>query len=53
MTCRKCDGWMCKEMIYTDQGSLVVFRCVHCGEIIDPMIVNNRRRHHHGGSGHI
>lgn len=34
---------MFKEMIYTDQGSLLVFRCVHCGDIIDPLIVKNRR----------
>ncbi len=34
---------MLKEKIYTDQGSLLVFRCVHCGDIIDPLIVKNRR----------
>ncbi len=43
MTCRKCSGLMYKELIYTQQGSLLVFRCVHCGEIIDPLIVKNRR----------
>lgn len=43
MTCRKCGGLMYKEVIYTQQGSLLVFRCIHCGEIIDPLIVTNRR----------
>lgn len=43
MTCKKCSGFMFKEMIYTHQGSLMVFRCIHCGDIIDPLIVKNRR----------
>jgi len=44
MTCRKCGGLMYKEVIYTQQGSLLIFRCIHCGEIIDPLIVTNKLR---------
>ena len=41
MTCGKCGGFMCKEKIYTEQGSLWLFRCVHCGKNIDPLITRN------------
>jgi hypothetical protein len=40
--CSKCSGLMFKEMAYTQQGSLLIYRCIHCGEVIDPLIVSNR-----------
>lgn len=48
MICHRCQGFMVAEALH-DQGegkeydSSSAFRCISCGEIIDPVILENRR----------
>lgn len=47
MKCPRCKGVMVKEVfedLFDDTGSLCFngWRCLTCGEILDPVIVNNR-----------
>ena len=45
MICPRCDGLMLQEvfMDFADyDGSFEGWRCLVCGEIVDPVIVNNR-----------
>jgi hypothetical protein len=47
MTCSRCKGVMVHEVfedLFDDTGSLCFkgWRCVICGEILDPVIANNR-----------
>lgn len=49
MNCSRCNGKMSFELfedIQDDTGSLFFYgwRCVHCGEIIDPMIASHRKQ---------
>jgi hypothetical protein len=46
MKCQKCNGFMSYEKFYnTDlEDNFLGFRCVHCGEIIDSVILRNRLR---------
>ncbi len=46
--CPRCDGLMVKEYFFDyrdDSGKLafLAFRCILCGEIIDPIIMKNRK----------
>jgi hypothetical protein len=46
MTCPKCKGIMAKEDLYVSSDQVIipdVFRCINCGEIIDPVILENRK----------
>lgn len=49
MICRRCRGLMTPERLSDWDGGkgndrLVVFRCISCGDIIDPVILTNRER---------
>lgn len=44
MECPRCHGMMVYEQIFTTQGRLHVARCIHCGDIIDDVVISNRRR---------
>jgi hypothetical protein len=50
MKCLRCGGLMVLDVVYDDipdlyEGSdgLEVFRCVHCGDILDEVIFAHRR----------
>lgn len=43
MTCPKCNDRQYPERIDTDQGKLTVWRCIGCGNSIDPVILKNRQ----------
>jgi hypothetical protein len=50
MKCPRCAGWMSHESfedLRDDTGvlSFTGWRCLFCGEIIDPLILENRRSH--------
>ncbi len=46
VTCLRCEGFMVQddffELLESDRH-LAIWRCVHCGEIVDPVIVANRK----------
>jgi len=48
MTCTRCGGLMVRDRFYdmldTDIG-MVAWRCISCGDIVDPVVLANRRRH--------
>jgi len=41
--CRRCGGMMVYEKIYYETEHLWVWKCVYCGEYIDPVILENRQ----------
>jgi len=47
MNCERCTGQMTYENFYGWESDAVWFypgwRCVHCGEVVDPVIYLNRR----------
>jgi len=46
MECHRCKGFMVQEKFYGPGDPFWAWKCVICGEIIDPLILDNR---HHGG----
>jgi len=34
---------MVNEQIFTDQGHIHVARCIHCGDVLDGVVIANRR----------
>ncbi len=42
MTCSKCGGVMAQEEFYSSEDSFLEWRCICCGEIVDPVILENR-----------
>lgn len=44
MKCPRCRGIMYAEKYYDYVRSFDAWKCVCCGEIIDPMILTNRMR---------
>ena len=44
MECPKCKGKMCGEKYYDFVRFFEAWRCVNCGEVIDPVILANRER---------
>jgi hypothetical protein len=42
MRCHRCQGWMVQERFYGPGLPFLGWRCVHCGEILDPLIWENR-----------
>lgn len=44
MLCARCAGLRAPEIIDEGGTRIVALRCIHCGDVIDPMIVRNRRR---------
>ncbi len=56
MNCPRCAGVMLPERfqdIRDDSGQISFYgwRCVSCGEILDPVIVRNRQRRPHARRG--
>ena len=45
MTCQKCKGFMVKERQPELSTDSVVHRCINCGFIHDPLMVQNRLNH--------
>jgi len=44
MQCARCAGMNVPEIIVEGGAKLSVMRCVHCGDVIDHIILMNRRR---------
>jgi len=40
--CLKCNGTMVPESVDTVEGFSRTLRCVMCGEVVDPVILENR-----------
>lgn len=45
MTCQKCKGFMVEERQPELSIDTVVHRCINCGFIHDPLMVQNRLNH--------
>ncbi len=45
MKCHRCRGWMVEEKYYGSGFPFWGWRCVCCGEILDPVIQKNRDHH--------
>jgi hypothetical protein len=43
MKCYRCGGMMVYERVYSKAEQLKIWRCVLCGEYIDPVILENRQ----------
>ena len=43
MKCYRCGGMMIHEKVYSEAEQLRIWRCVLCGEYIDPVILENRQ----------
>jgi len=41
--CNRCGGMMIYEKIYYETQCFGVWKCVYCGEYIDPVILENRQ----------
>jgi hypothetical protein len=41
-TCSRCGGVMSNEKIYSKTEHFWVWRCIHCGEYVDRVILENR-----------
>jgi hypothetical protein len=44
MQCTRCAGLRVPEIIYEGGSRALALRCVHCGDVIDRVIVLNRQR---------
>jgi len=44
MRCARCAGLIVPEILYEGGTRVMALRCIHCGDVIDPLIVRNRRR---------
>ncbi|GJL57079.1 MAG: hypothetical protein NPIRA02_42110 [Nitrospirales bacterium] len=47
MVCQRCAGWMQKQALMdhlNESGEVFImaWRCLNCGEVLDPVIVRNR-----------
>ena len=43
MKCYRCGGMMVHETVYSKAEQLRIWRCILCGEYIDPVIIENRQ----------
>jgi hypothetical protein len=41
--CLRCSGTMAYDKIYSSHGVYCGWKCLICGEIVDPVILNNRQ----------
>lgn len=41
--CLRCNGAMIHDKFYCSHGQFWGWRCVICGEIVDPVILDNRQ----------
>ncbi|MFQ5780795.1 MAG: hypothetical protein ACE5HN_08445 [Nitrospiria bacterium] len=44
MKCQRCQGMMVEERIFTQQGGVLIARCIHCGDVVDRTVIFNRGR---------
>ncbi len=44
MVCKRCQGTMAKEPIFTLHGEISMLHCINCGEWIDTVVISNRKR---------
>jgi len=42
MKCHRCGSVMIREMFYGPHEHFLGWKCIFCGEIIDPVILQNR-----------
>ena len=47
MKCHKCGGVMTYEKFYGNAEDFFGWRCIICGEIVDPVILENRHVRKH------
>ena len=47
MKCPKCKGRMYTEKFYDFVRAFDAWKCVSCGEVLDPTIAANRARNNH------
>lgn len=45
MSCSRCAGLSVPELIVEGGARILAMRCLHCGDVIDHVILMNRRRH--------
>ncbi len=45
MTCQKCKGLMVEERQLELSPSPIIHRCINCGLILDPLMLQNRLNH--------
>ena len=43
LKCPRCNKSMTRETFYTDFEMFSGWKCIMCGEVLDPVILNNRR----------
>jgi len=43
MKCPRCSKSMIRESYYVDFEMFSGWKCIMCGEVLDPVILNNRR----------
>jgi hypothetical protein len=43
MKCYRCGGMMIYEKVYSEAEQLGIWRCILCGEYVDPVILENRQ----------
>ena len=54
MNCSKCHGLMVNDRIFDPEEAifdLSVWRCLNCGETVDPLILKNRLKQEQESSG--
>ncbi|MGH9429120.1 MAG: hypothetical protein ACRD2L_22790 [Terriglobia bacterium] len=47
MTCHRCEGFMVQDdyfQLVESERRLAAWRCVLCGDVVDPVIVANRKQ---------
>jgi len=44
MECQRCHGIMIEERIFTRDGGTPMVRCIHCGDLVDTVVISNRNR---------
>ena len=48
MNCPRCHGLMVYDRVYGPEEvlfELPIWRCLNCGDTVDPLILENRRKH--------
>ncbi|HET6370407.1 MAG TPA: hypothetical protein VFG95_04380 [Nitrospiria bacterium] len=45
MRCIRCRGLMVGERVFTREGGIPMVRCLHCGELVDLVVMLNRGRY--------
>ena len=51
MKCTRCNSAMNYQKFYNTQGYFWGWRCIFCGEVLDPVILENRKSRMPKGQG--